>query len=449
MRLSEKATGSACGEIGEILFELDEEDTGFFWDPYGLAMTPDGRLFTSDSSELELTVELTTELEVVRSFEQPVVDQVGIDAITRGVTYNPDTGTLWWLNIERDVVDQMIVFIRALLVEGDLDGVATGRRIDLPLTGGDPPVDIFPLGASYDSATHRYYFSSFSNEDGSTIWAVDTLGAIVPGYPVRETAYPGATVTAPDAHGGASGEPEAVRLELTVAVVGGSQTDRLVVSDPTGVNLDVETLLPDVSGGSGFGSITGEPLRSRVDPNGVLYFPFVNFDTEGVVGIRPHPLPPSWLALSEWDGTLGSGESVEIDLTFSAGTRNVGNTYEAALQVFEAETGEALEVPLSLEVAPPVDTERDLRAQAGASLSVYPNPAAGPATLAVSLPERVHLRVAVYDVLGRQVVLLADKQAEAGPHRFSFDGASLPAGVYLVRATAGAEHLTERIAIVR
>ncbi len=456
LEFSKQAPGAACGPLGEILFEIDEEDAGFFWNPNGLAMTPDGRLFVSEYfRSTPRTHEFTLELELLRSFEQPVVEELGISTVTQGVTFNADTGSLWWLNIERDVVNQQVVTRRALLLEGDLDGVPTGRRIELaPLEVGDPPEAVPPGALSYDPATQRYYFSSANGPNNSLVWAADTLGAVIPGYPVEQQAYPGAIAASPDAHGGASGEPEAVRLELIVAS-GNDGADRLVVVDPLGADLEIETPLPDVSGGTGFGSITGELLRSRVDPNGVLYFPFVNFDTKGIVGIRPHPLPPSWLALSEWDGTLGPGESTEITLTFSSGTRAVGNSYSAALQAFDAATGEATEVPLTFEVAPGTNAEDDAAAlPTEASLSVFPNPAAGAATLAGTLPERAHLRLAVFDVLGRRVAQLADGQAEAGDHRFAFDGQHLPAGVYLIRAEfsgpgGGAEALTERITLVR
>ncbi len=101
------------------------------------------------------------------------------------------------------------------------------------------------------------------------------------------------------------------------------------------------------------------------------------------------------------------------------------------------------------------DAARSATSEAVASLAVFPNPTVGDATLAVALPEPSHLRVSVFDVLGRRVALLSDELRDSGPHRFAFDGAVLPAGVYLVRAEvtaergSGAEAFTERITLVR
>ena len=87
--------------------------------------------------------------------------------------------------------------------------------------------------------------------------------------------------------------------------------------------------------------------------------------------------------------------------------------------------------------------------RAGANLTVYPNPSAARSTVAVALPERAHLRVAVYDVLGRRVALLSDDVFTAGAHRFALDAAALPSGVYVVRAEVDRSALSERITVVR
>jgi hypothetical protein len=67
------------------------------------------------------------------------------------------------------------------------------------------------------------------------------------------------------------------------------------------------------------------------------------------------------------------------------------------------------------------------------SVSSYPNPFNPTTTIQVALPEASHVRVAVYDVLGRMVSLVVDSELSAGTHRVAFDGASLPSGVYLYR----------------
>ncbi|MCB2213444.1 T9SS type A sorting domain-containing protein [bacterium] len=66
---------------------------------------------------------------------------------------------------------------------------------------------------------------------------------------------------------------------------------------------------------------------------------------------------------------------------------------------------------------------------------VYPNPFNASARVSVTLPEPGELWVAVFDVLGREVMRLADGQVSAGVHQFTVQGKSLASGVYFIRAT--------------
>lgn len=46
-------------------------------------------------------------------------------------------------------------------------------------------------------------------------------------------------------------------------------------------------------------------------------------------------------------------------------------------------------------------------------------------------------RLAVYDILGKEVVTLINADLSAGQHEVEFNAANLPSGVYLYRLTAG------------
>lgn len=67
----------------------------------------------------------------------------------------------------------------------------------------------------------------------------------------------------------------------------------------------------------------------------------------------------------------------------------------------------------------------------------WPNPFASSTHIAVRLDRPASLRVTVYDMLGREIALLADGRFDAGRHIFHFNAAALRPGMYLVRATTG------------
>lgn len=63
----------------------------------------------------------------------------------------------------------------------------------------------------------------------------------------------------------------------------------------------------------------------------------------------------------------------------------------------------------------------------------YPNPFNPLTTIRFGLPESADVRLAVYDVLGREVALLHAGTLSAGWHAMSFDASRMPSGTYLYR----------------
>lgn len=80
---------------------------------------------------------------------------------------------------------------------------------------------------------------------------------------------------------------------------------------------------------------------------------------------------------------------------------------------------------------------------------VSPNPFSAQTTLTFTLSEAASVRVAVYDALGREAAVLIDETREAGEHAVLLDASALPAGVYVVRMTTGAETAARRVTVVR
>jgi hypothetical protein len=77
-----------------------------------------------------------------------------------------------------------------------------------------------------------------------------------------------------------------------------------------------------------------------------------------------------------------------------------------------------------------------------------PNPFTGATTIRYTLPEAQTVRLAVYDLLGREVALLVDGYQEAGQHAAGFDASALGAGVYVYRLQAGTFSATRRMTVI-
>ena len=79
----------------------------------------------------------------------------------------------------------------------------------------------------------------------------------------------------------------------------------------------------------------------------------------------------------------------------------------------------------------------------------YPNPFNPQTTIPFNLVASGHVRMAVYDVLGREVNLLVDQTMQAGQHRVTWEAGQLPTGNYLVRLEAGGKVMTRSMVLMK
>ena len=64
----------------------------------------------------------------------------------------------------------------------------------------------------------------------------------------------------------------------------------------------------------------------------------------------------------------------------------------------------------------------------------YPNPFNPTTTIPFQLPEASHVKIVVYNTLGRKVAELTDNDYQAGDHKVTFEGSNLASGIYFIRA---------------
>ncbi|MBI5464887.1 MAG: T9SS type A sorting domain-containing protein, partial [Ignavibacteriales bacterium] len=76
-------------------------------------------------------------------------------------------------------------------------------------------------------------------------------------------------------------------------------------------------------------------------------------------------------------------------------------------------------------------------------LQSYPNPFNPSTTIRFSLPQREHVTLKVFDVLGREVATLVNQDMNAGEHLVQFNAERLSSGIYFYRlVVSGANPLT-------
>ncbi|MBE0643693.1 MAG: T9SS type A sorting domain-containing protein [Bacteroidetes bacterium] len=81
--------------------------------------------------------------------------------------------------------------------------------------------------------------------------------------------------------------------------------------------------------------------------------------------------------------------------------------------------------------------------------AAWPNPTAGTSTIAFTLPSAANVDVVLYDVMGRAVRRLASGVYPAGMSSLVLNGGDLPAGLYLLRASANNATRTQTLRILK
>lgn len=99
-------------------------------------------------------------------------------------------------------------------------------------------------------------------------------------------------------------------------------------------------------------------------------------------------------------------------------------------------------------------TGADVAPRPDLSLGAHPNPFNPRTTLSFTLSEPGPVTLAVYDLMGARVDLVADRVFAAGDHALSWDGRDdagqpLPSGVYMARAVSRGAEQTRRMTLVR
>jgi hypothetical protein len=80
----------------------------------------------------------------------------------------------------------------------------------------------------------------------------------------------------------------------------------------------------------------------------------------------------------------------------------------------------------------------------------YPNPFNPSTTIEFSLPQKSHITLKVYNVLGQTIATLVDGEKEAGSFKVSLNGESLASGMYIYRlSTDGGRSESRRMMLLK
>lgn len=79
----------------------------------------------------------------------------------------------------------------------------------------------------------------------------------------------------------------------------------------------------------------------------------------------------------------------------------------------------------------------------------YPNPFNPSTSIAFTVPQKSDVAIRIYDLLGREVALVASGVREAGNYTVAFNAGNLPSGIYFYKLIAGEFVETKRMILAK
>ena len=79
----------------------------------------------------------------------------------------------------------------------------------------------------------------------------------------------------------------------------------------------------------------------------------------------------------------------------------------------------------------------------------YPNPFNPATEIRFEIPDGGQVRLTVYDILGREVAVLVNRELAAGMHTARFDATGMPSGIYMYRLESGTLEQTRKMLLLK
>jgi hypothetical protein len=87
--------------------------------------------------------------------------------------------------------------------------------------------------------------------------------------------------------------------------------------------------------------------------------------------------------------------------------------------------------------------------QVSSGLQVYPNPFAAQLKITYNATGKSNVRITLYDALGSEVAVICDQTMQQGVNTITWDGSSLPAGIYTCKVIEGSNSVVTKLIHIR
>jgi len=156
-----------------------------------------------------------------------------------------------------------------------------------------------------------------------------------------------------------------------------------------------------------------------------------------------------WIQFAPRFADVEPGATIPITFMYNSTGLDVG-TYELLLNFKHNAAALENEMTISLEVNEEanVDKGANLPLEFGLTQN-YPNPFNATTAIPFALTKTADIKLAVFDISGRQVAELASGQFKVGRHTITLNAADYASGLYIVRLEAGSQVSRMKMALIK
>lgn len=157
-----------------------------------------------------------------------------------------------------------------------------------------------------------------------------------------------------------------------------------------------------------------------------------------------------WLEVEPLEIQLEGNAQQDINMWVDASLMNLGQTYDAYIQIDHNTPVDELWVEVHVTVIEEQGVGDGSETPFDFALnSIYPNPFNSSALISFELDRVGFASLSLFDINGREVANLVQGKMDAGSHQVVVDGTALTSGVYLLKLTSTNRTLTRSLTLIK
>lgn len=185
-----------------------------------------------------------------------------------------------------------------------------------------------------------------------------------------------------------------------------------------------------------------------------LQYAYNNAATHPGLAIK-YTYPLFWLTVNPLEGTVPPSSSTDLDVTFNSEDLSEGTYTGSIIIATNDPDNNQITVPCILHVTTTGIDDKTVLVPSVFSLSQnYPNPFNPTTEISFGLPSSGHVSLEIYDIIGRKVITLINKELNAGIHNITWDssdesGEFVASGVYFYKLKQADNVITKKMMMLK